>query len=81
MNHDEPLLGKISLQLFSLIRETVQQVSMTCLYYVLSDDAKLDHCNFDCQMREPSQLAVDIHRAEERWCWNECEWLINETIK
>ena len=35
----------------------------------------------DCKMREPSQLAVDIRPAEVHWRWNECERLINETIK
>jgi hypothetical protein len=59
--------------------KTVEQGAMTSLYCALSDDAKPGCFHSDCQVKQPSKLALDTRRAEE--CWNESEKLINEKIK
>ncbi|CAF1287605.1 unnamed protein product [Rotaria sordida] len=79
LNQFRPLIERIIITLFSVIGRTVEQGSMTSLYCALSDDAKPGHYHSNCQVRKPSQLALDNYRAEE--CWNESEKLINEKIK
>ncbi|CAF3458974.1 unnamed protein product [Rotaria sp. Silwood1] len=78
-NQYRSFLERIILQLVSIMGKTVEQGSMTSLYCALSDKAKPGHFHSNCQVRKPSQLALDNHRAEE--CWNESEKLINEKIK
>jgi hypothetical protein len=79
IHHRKSFIEKFILQLLSIIGKTVEQGAMTSLYCALSDDAKPGHFHSDCQVKKPSELALDIHRAEE--CWNESEKLINEKIK
>ncbi|CAF2546074.1 unnamed protein product [Rotaria sp. Silwood2] len=79
LNQSKNFIEQIILQLISVVGKTVEQGSMTSLYCALSDDAKPGYFHSNCQVRKPSQLALDNHRAEE--CWNESEKLINEKIK
>ena len=78
-NQQRPFIGRITLQLLSILGKTVEQGAMTSLYCALSDDAKPGCFHSNCQVRKPSELALDPRRAEE--CWNESEKLINEKIK
>jgi NAD(P)-dependent dehydrogenase (short-subunit alcohol dehydrogenase family) len=78
-NKHKSVIERIILKLLSIIGKTVEQGAMTSLYCALSNDAKPGHFHSDCQVRKPSQLALDTRRAEE--CWNESEKLINENIK
>jgi len=79
LQQHKSLIQRIILQLLSIVGKTVEQGAMTSLYCALSDDAKPGHYHSNCQVAEPSQLALDTRRAEE--CWNESEKLINERIK
>ncbi len=78
-NQHKSFVERIILQLLSVIGKTIEQGAMTSLFCALSNDAKPGHFHSNCQVREPSQLALDTHRADE--CWNESEKLINEIIK
>ncbi|CAF3771958.1 unnamed protein product [Rotaria socialis] len=79
INHNRSLIKRILFQLLSVIGKTVEQGSMTCVFCALSNDAVPGHFHSDCQVRKPSKLALDKHRAAE--CWNESEKLINEKLK
>jgi len=79
IHKDKSFIKRILLLLLSVIGKTVEQGAMTSLYCALSDDAKPGQYHSDCQVRTPSELALDTRRAEE--CWNESEKLINEKMK
>lgn len=78
-NQHKSFIEQIILQMISIVGKTVEQGAMTSLYCALSNDAKPGYFHSNCQVRQPSQLALDTRRAEE--CWNESEKLINEKIK
>lgn len=78
-NQNKSFIERFILQLLSIIGKTVEQGAMTSLYCSLSDDAKSGQYHSNCQVKQPSKLALDIHLAEE--CWNQSEKLINEKIK
>ena len=78
-NQKKSFIERIILQLLSVVGKTTEQGAMTSLYCALSDDAKPGHFHSNCQVKEPSALALDIRRAEE--CWNESEKLINAKMK
>ncbi len=79
MNKDKSFIQRIILLLLSITGKTVEQGAMTSLYCALSDDAKPGQYHANCQVRTPSELALDTRRTEE--CWNESEKLINERVK
>lgn len=69
-----PQFLKYLLSVFLIMCKNVEQGAMTTLYCALSDDAKSGCYHSDCQVREPSDLALDSQRAAE--CWDQSERLI-----
>lgn len=73
------LFAQLIVRSLFFISKTTEQGAMTSLYCALSDDAKPGCYHSDCQVTEPSNLALNAYRADE--CWSESERLINEKIK
>ena len=79
LNKRQRLSHRLMVASLILMSKTIEEGAMTSLYCALSDDVKPGYFHSDCQVRKPSQLALDTRRAEE--CWNESEKIINEKIK
>jgi WW domain-containing oxidoreductase len=79
LNKRQQLSHRLIIASMTLMSKTVEEGAITSLYCALSDDAKSGYFHSDCQLRKPSQLALDARRAEE--CWNESEKIIKEKIK